>query len=252
MNYFGIILTVCLLNTVFTQEVKKVGDCVWATSDLTLDLRDFGFLEYDDDFSQATYRYYPCKINSDWSQYGCTADNKPALCQKNHQDGSIYIVGKLNTVSVKSLTKDTFELSYEGGFSGREGKVTLSCFQNSDEFKFDYEVYPTYFFSMSVENACKSGGIPGGSTGGDDGGFALFIILVLASIFAVTTYIVGGMLFMYLHKKERGIGLIPNLAFWKDSPFLFRDGFLFTFSFIPQVREYMKDHIKEDYSKVPS
>ncbi|KAI6650272.1 Cation-dependent mannose-6-phosphate receptor-like [Oopsacas minuta] len=251
MNYLGIILTVCLLNTVFTQEVKKVGDCVWATSDLTLDLRDFGFLEYDNPSGVATYRYYPCTINADWDPDNCAIRNKPALCQENYE-AVTYIVGKQETASVKIVSKDTFELTYTDGNDGRKGVVTLSCFQNSDEFKFDYEEYPTYFFSMSVENACKSEGYPGGSTGGDDGGFALFIILVLASIFAVTTYIVGGMLFMYLHKKERGIGLIPNLAFWKDSPFLFRDGFLFTFSFIPQVREYMKDHIKEDYSKVPS
>ncbi|KAI6650273.1 hypothetical protein LOD99_5952 [Oopsacas minuta] len=251
MNYFGIILTVCLLNTVFTQEVKKVGDCVWATSDLTLDLRGIDFVQDFDDNNPATYRYYPCKIESNWDDTECTVSKQTALCQEYH--GSKYLIGRLNQVSVKLIKENTFELKYSGGSKSRTGTVTLTCFQNSDSFAFVREESDPfrYYFSMSVSTACKNG-VPGGSTGGDDGGFALFIILVLVSIFAVTTYIVGGMLFMYLHKKERGIGLIPNLAFWKDSPFLFRDGFLFTFSFIPQVREYMKDHIKEGYSKVPS
>ena len=216
---------------------------------MTLDLSKLtNYFEYYDAGTLASYRYYPCVATVDWGVYYCLVAEGPALCQQN-EGNVIYVVGTLATVTVTALAGDSFELHYEGGEFGREGKVTVTCFQGSDSFKFDSETFPTYYFSLSVKDACSRGGV---SPSGDDGGFALFIILILASIIGVTSYIAGGVAFMYFHKKERGLGLVPNLVFWKDFPFLLRDGFLFTFSCIPKVREYLVSKIHTNYEKIPS
>ena len=246
MSCLQIILSFCLLGYVSSQNLTSVGDCIWQGVGVTLDLSKTTYLGYYDPDTFASYRYYPCVATEDWGN-GCYASDGPALCQQN-SDGSIYTVGTLASATVKSLTGDTFEMSYNGGYLGREGKVTITCLQGSDSFKFDSETFPTYYFSLSID-ACSSGGV---SPSGDDGGFALFIILILASIIGVTAYIAGGVAFMYFHKKERGLGLVPNLVFWKDFPFLLRDGFLFTFSCIPKVREYFVSKIHTNYDKVPS
>ena len=248
MNYLQIILLISLLGYGYSQNLTSVSDCVWQGSGVTLNLKlTADYFEYYDQDTYASYRYYPCTAE-DWGLYDCLARDGPALCQQN-SDSSLYVVGTLASVSVAALTEDTFKMSYSGGYLGREGKVTITCFQESDSFKFDSEDYPTYLFSLSLRDACTK---TGAAAGVDGGGFALFIILILACIFGVTAYITGGVAFMYFHKKERGIGLIPNLAFWKAFPFLFRDGFLFTFSCIPKVREYFVNKVNTDYEKIPS
>ncbi|KAI6650276.1 hypothetical protein LOD99_5955 [Oopsacas minuta] len=156
MNYFGIILTVCLLNTVFTQEVKKVRDCVWATSDLTLDLTDLYFFEYFNHNNPGTFRYYPCKVYSNWDPSVCTIGNNPALCQK--YQGPTHLIGNQSQLVVTLVKPYTFELMYFGGNNNRKGIVTITCFQDDDVFYFDYEVFPIYHFSMSVKTACKTYG----------------------------------------------------------------------------------------------
>ena len=249
MNYLQLVLSICLLHYVSAHNLTAVGDCKWVGSGLILDLSKTTFFEYYDPVSFSNYRYYPCKTSEDWSSSDCRVEDGPALCQWK-ADGSSYIVGTLASVSVMPLTADTFEMSYTGGFLDRNGKVTITCFQTTDNFKFDSENYPTYFFSVGLnDDACTKVAANGE---GEDAGFVLFILLILAGIFGVTAYIVGGVAFMYLHKKERGLALVPNLAFWKDFPFLFRDGFLFTFSCIPKVREYFVSKVASNYEKIPS
>ena len=247
MNYLQLVLSICLLHYVSAHNLTAVSDCKWIGSGVILDLSKTTYFEYYDTDTFASYRYYPCKASVSWGSSTCQVEDGPALCQQN-SDSSLYMVGTLASVSVTSLTSDTFEMSYTGGYFGRNGTVTITCFQTTDNFKFDSENYPAYFFSLSLSDACTNGA----ASGGEDAGFVLFILLILAGIFGVTAYIVGGVAFMYLHKKERGLALVPNLAFWKDFPFLFRDGFLFTFSCIPKVREYFVSKVASNYEKIPS
>jgi hypothetical protein len=50
-------------------------------------------------------------------------------------------------------------------------------------------------------------------------------------IVAVATYVIVGCLVNAFARQKRGIEIIPNLEFWKDFPFLLKDGIVFTFTF---------------------
>ena len=153
MNYLQLVLSICLLHYVSAHNLTTVGDCKWTGSGVILDLSKTTYFQYYDSDTFASYRYYPCKVSEDWGLHTCRVEEGPALCQQNI-DGSLYIVGTLASVSVKPLTANTFEMSYSGGYLGRNGKVKISCFQTTDSFKFDSETYPSYFFSLSLRDAC--------------------------------------------------------------------------------------------------
>ena len=231
-----LIVSVCLFETISPEKVTKTGDCKWTTSEtgITLDLSGFkNYLEYHDQPTFYYYRYYPCKIETNWDDTYCTVSTDTALCQTDNFD--YRMVGTLASVDVKvltSLASDTsFELLYSRGDESRTGSVTITCDQSSDFFKFDYESYPNYFFSFSVKSACTR------AQGGNPPAF--FLILLIVLLIAAPTYVVAGVLIMYFYKKARGVELIPNIEFWKDIPFLLKDGFLFTFSCYPPFREWI-------------
>jgi len=54
----------------------------------------------------------------------------------------------------------------------------------------------------------------------------IFIIIVFVGLFI---YFVGGFAFNFGVRKLRGVEAIPNVAFWKDLPYLVKDGFFFVF-----------------------
>ena len=153
MNYLQLVLSICLLHYVSAYNLTAVGDCKWAGSGVILDLSKTTYFQYYDKVTLASYRYYPCKASVSWGSSTCRVEDGPALCQQN-SDGSLYVVGKLASVSVTPLTSDTFEMSYTGGYLDRNGKVTITCFQTRDSFKIDSETFPTYFFSLSLSDAC--------------------------------------------------------------------------------------------------
>ena len=237
---FKLVVSLCLLDTISPEEVTKTGKCKWTsdTTGITLDLSGLNsFYEIYDQPTFYTYRYYPCGIEADWDATYCTASADTALCQTNFFD--YVLVGTGGSVDAKVVTSSsnaaTFELTYGNGASGRTGTMTITCDQTSDEFSFDTEVYPAYFFSFSAKSACRQGG-PEGQGGNAP---AFFLTLLIVSLIAATTYIVAGVLIMYFHKKARGVALIPNLEFWTDFPFLLKDGFLFTFSCYAPFREWI-------------
>ena len=234
--FIALIVSVCLFAKISPQGVTKTGDCEWTTSDtgIILDLSKLTHYDTYDPNTGANYRYYPCRVTEDWDQYTCNAANSPALCQKN-SDGSVYLIGRLANVEIKVLTSSTFELTYSGGDGGRIGTVTLTCDQSSDSLKFDGEPFESvYLFSFSFKSACTRAPAEQGGNAP-----AFFLILLIVSLIAAPTYVVAGVLIMYFYKKARGVELIPNIEFWKDFPFLLKDGFLFTFSCYPPFREWI-------------
>jgi hypothetical protein len=72
--------------------------------------------------------------------------------------------------------------------------------------------------SPVVEEYVDVAGIPG-------------IIILVLLIVAVATYVIVGCLVNAFARQKRGIEIIPNLEFWKDFPFLLKDGIVFTFTF---------------------
>ena len=238
-----LILFVCLFGIITSETVTKTGDCQWTTSEtgITLDLSGISSLETNDPLTGYKYKYFPCTIKESWDDYVCSVESKAALCQRS-SGGENVLVATNENVEVEVLTSSdtsaSFDVTYSGGDPGRSGIarsgiVTITCYQLKDNLIFDVEYHPVYYFSFSVATACKKS-IP--STGNAP---ALFLILLIVSLLGVITYIVAGVLLMYFYKKVRGVALIPNLEFWKDFPFLLKDGFLFTFSCYPPFREWI-------------
>ncbi|KAL5506662.1 hypothetical protein EMCRGX_G008374 [Ephydatia muelleri] len=56
------------------------------------------------------------------------------------------------------------------------------------------------------------------------------LTLISVSLVGFCCYIAIGMAIGYRVKGARGIEMVPQLAFWKDLPFLIKDGILFSFS----------------------
>jgi len=83
-----------------------------------------------------------------------------------------------------------------------------------------------------VDAKCGGGG--GGGKSADDaddlditgcGGGCAFLIIFFCGGF---TYFVAGALINYKKYEKRGVEAVPHLAFWKDLPFLVKDGVVFT------------------------
>ena len=51
---------------------------------------------------------------------------------------------------------------------------------------------------------------------------------MIAFILGFIVYIIVGVLIKWKKYEATGIDLIPNVDFWKDVPFLFKDGWVFT------------------------
>ena len=241
--YLGILCHQDVL--ILSERVIELGDCMWEAEEsktkLDLSVLPKFFPSVIDPINQAEFRYYPCKMDQQFYQYPCTEGSDAAICQRN-LDGSVYIIGKLSSTTVTAETKGgqtTFAVKYGGGDQGRSGEVSILCHE-SGTFKFGTEDFSNliYYFVLETNSACSGGATSGAASGGEAAdGAALFITLIVVVIVAVSVYLVAGVLLMAFWKKERGLKLIPNFEFWKDFPFLLKDGFLFTFSCFQPLRE---------------
>eukprot|EP00756_Hemistasia_phaeocysticola_P038881 Hpha_TRINITY_DN16787_c2_g2::TRINITY_DN16787_c2_g2_i1::g.76115::m.76115 len=77
-------------------------------------------------------------------------------------------------------------------------------------------------FTISTND--PSGGQDGGSSDGGCGGGCVFLIIFFAGGFV---YFAAGFAFNHQKRELRGVEAIPQVAFWKDLPFLVKDGGLF-------------------------
>jgi len=81
---------------------------------------------------------------------------------------------------------------------------------------------------FDISSSDPSGGGPssGGSGGGSSGcgGGCAFLIIFFVGGFV---YFAGGFAYNYKMKELRGVEAIPQVGFWKDLPFLVKDGVLF-------------------------
>jgi hypothetical protein len=103
----------------------------------------------------------------------------------------------------------------------RKATVRLTCGSSpwSDPLFIDAVHKPSddaYIYEVDAKSSfvCSLVGISGGT-------IFLIILLVL-----VVVYIIGGIIFNKAIKKEDGIGF-PHIEFWKDSPFMAKDGVMF-------------------------
>ena len=81
-----------------------------------------------------------------------------------------------------------------------------------------------YRFSLTTPYAC-----PGYAGGGGSNSFWAWgigaTVLTIASVFLVLYFVIGALVMKFALKKT-GIEIIPNVHFWKDLPFLLKDGVL--------------------------
>lgn len=81
-----------------------------------------------------------------------------------------------------------------------------------------------------VITPAPSGSPTGGNGGGGNdnpacsGGCAFTIIIFVG----LAVYVIGMVLFYYFYRGYRGLDLIPHKWFWKEIPFLFKDGVVFS------------------------
>jgi hypothetical protein len=115
-------------------------------------------------------------------------------------------------------------VSYEGGADGRHSEVQYD-YSATISFTF-LEEKPDLFYHMQVTGpfivppvgSADIAGIPG-------------IVLLLLLLVAVIAYIVIGIAVNAGVRHKRGVEMMPNLEFWKDFPFLLKDGVVFTFMY---------------------
>ena len=182
------------------------------------------------------YRFYPCGVDKPWTPDGmCTTAD--TACQHSVQgEDKYYSLGQTNMFEIEEAISDGdksyVKFLYSGGTDAngnlRKCSIKTVCSTN-EELKFLIEIEPVeYFLEFRSPKACL--------VSGGGGAPVLFIFVILVLLLAAVTYSVVGVMLMVFWKGARGFEIIPNLGFWKDFPFLFKDGFLFVFSCIPAAR----------------
>lgn len=173
------------------------------------------------------------------SHQTCNGHENVAVCQKEtNGDLRQWSLGAAaaNTSKWELITKTPlqFTISYIGGDpEGKNQRNSLVTFTANDSsvpkgvhIKEDKDS-ATYEFSFTASSKYYAASSKGGS--GDVSGYIGIVIIILA-IMGFVTYFIVGMSYMYFVKGARGLEVIPNVSFWKDLPYLLKDGFLFTIS----------------------
>ena len=87
----------------------------------------------------------------------------------------------------------------------------------------------TYVMNINSVAGCP---IRSDSKKDDEGGMAISVgwLLIILFIVCIILYLIAGSLYKWKIKGvSLGINLIPNIEFWKDLPFLVKDGVVFTY-----------------------
>jgi hypothetical protein len=181
------------------------------------------------------YHYEACSgVPCNGAQCGsdtCVACQK---ADKNYGLGDISTVSCDVSQSTPSNNTWIIKLSYTGGSDGRKCDFTF-VYSPSDaqpELTFDQEK-PGLDYHLTVLGDFGIPGAPATDSGVDPG--IVGIVLIALLIIAAVSYLVVGIIIQVAVRGARGVEVIPNLSFWKDFPFLLKDGILFTFTW-PCVR----------------
>ncbi|XP_064392216.1 cation-dependent mannose-6-phosphate receptor-like isoform X2 [Halichondria panicea] len=172
------------------------------------------------------YVFSPCGAKID-----CGNTSKPVvICQSNRTSQANVVVGASSSVVwtfASESDTNQFTVTYRDGDNTYDEKtrkgvisVTVTA-QGNPSFVFigenpvnDNEL--DYVFAAKIPPGGVSPGIVG-------------IVLICVVLGAVILYFIIGSIVMFQVKGARGIEVVPNYSFWKDLPFLIKDGFLFTF-----------------------
>jgi hypothetical protein len=118
--------------------------------------------------------------------------------------------------------KMTFNYICAGNAANGEktASIIITCAPGSIKMNNEVLVSNTgpnsYHYLFTGSGECSSG---------FDAGW-VFVIIVLVGL---VLYFAGGFAFNFFVRKLRGAEAVPNLSFWKDLPYLVKDGFMFVF-----------------------
>ncbi|CAI8043558.1 Cation-dependent mannose-6-phosphate receptor [Geodia barretti] len=219
-------------------QVADDDFCKCSSSNLTLDLRRMGLsfpVSTKDAADKYEYSYTPCQPVVCGDSGGAAS----VLCQVRTDTKAAYSVGRYNPFNwtITSFNPLAFEIVYGGGDKAgsdtRSSVVLFEAASGSTQFTYEREATGslTYYFDVTGSRVSpdRGGGGGGPSSSGDISGPIGLAIIFLALGGLVAYFVVGG-IFMYTQRGARGVEVIPNYTFWKDLPFLLKDGFLFTIS----------------------
>ena len=183
---------------------------------------------------RSTYRFYPCGVTDSWGTGSC--GKTATLCEYNVYADEYYSLGETCIFEISEAvamgTDSYIVFMYSGGTEGRESYITVKCDTNNEFELINVFRNTEFYFEFKSPKACPIP-VPAGRGGNAP---AVFIFVILVIFLATVTYLVVGVMLMVFWKGARGFEIIPNLGFWKDLPFLFKDGVLFCFSCIPEYR----------------
>ncbi|KAL5506689.1 hypothetical protein EMCRGX_G008412 [Ephydatia muelleri] len=174
---------------------------------------------YGTDASGYKYVYSPCTsipcgLTSSTQANVCQESTRPPLNQFN--------AGASPTWSIINST--CFTITYSATTEGKTRTTIVTFIRDPGVSKaavgIAIETNAKYYFTitMPIEIAGES----------DISGYVGFILFILVIVACIAYFVVGAII-MYTFKGARGIEVIPNIGFWKDLPFLIKDGVLFAF-----------------------
>jgi len=189
------------------------------------------------DTDKNNYSLSACSPLSDQKSVNalCTA-NGANICQ--FSPPNYYPLG--NLVGAYPISASSFLLTYTGGSSAggcsaaRSTNVTFTC--STDKNNLGTIISTTqpppstkcqYLITVTSIYACnnqKCGGGGGGSSHGWWTWKSWGYLIILIAIVLFITYLIAGIGFLYYRNRTVSVELIPNLEFWKDLPFLLKDG----------------------------
>ena len=170
------------------------------------------------------FRYYPCAILSDWLGK-CTESSKASVCLKNTTNGFVYFSVISTQTPLKYRITDKSPYTTDLVYGSVTVQVVCTSGRETQGDTFTLESKQKLSFKLITTKACPTQlrhptrhNAP-----------VLFILLCIVVSIGTTGYLVCGIGYQYVAKGARGTELIPNVEFWRETPFLFRDGFLFVF-----------------------
>ncbi|XP_062608410.1 cation-dependent mannose-6-phosphate receptor-like [Saccostrea cucullata] len=159
----------------------------------------------------------------------CAEKNGVSVCQTDRKKTvNSYVNGYIRTATFSGdPEKNQLVLSYTGATAStsalRNSTILLICDEDASNDVFSLlKVTPqgqvSYSFKLVSKHACIiKKQLSAGS-----------VLLILFFVF-VLVYLIGGILFLRFYRGASGKEMIPNFEFWKDFPFLVKDGMTFTF-----------------------
>mmetsp|Transcript_32837 Transcript_32837/g.56139 ORF Transcript_32837/g.56139 Transcript_32837/m.56139 type:complete len:253 (-) Transcript_32837:53-811(-) len=175
-----------------------------------------------------------CSSVSTTTLNDCNKNAPAGSCQKSGNPGTYYSAGTVASQTCVTFTPTStytegVAIKYTGGATctnagvNRQTVINIACDDSAGTGSLVSEseaVTCNYVLYFASEYGC-SGGSGGG---GVDVGW--IIILILTVFFFV--YVIVGMVIKAVKFEARDpINIVPNVDFWKDAPFLFKDGCIF-------------------------